>query len=152
MLLVRGAHDERCAGDAADLDAAVVPGGHALLDEAPDEIAVAVHGFLSYHHDADEDVVVTASVVEDFSVATRKPRENAWAGTSSETDAGAIEGAWIALGSSASHYSIGEAAPCSARSSSSARASDAARACASALGLPRRPTSGATAPARESAT
>ena len=37
-----------------------------------------------------------------FSVATRKPRENAWAGTSSETDAGAVEGAWIVLGSSAS--------------------------------------------------
>merc|ERR1719163_621965 len=88
VLLVHGAHDERCAGDAAELDATVLPGGHALLDEAPDEIAAAVHGFLSCdpHHDH-EDVVITASVVEDFSVATRKPRENAWAGTSSETDA-----------------------------------------------------------------
>merc|ERR1719502_2583456 len=80
VLLVHGAHDDRCAGDAADLDATVLPGGHALLDEAPDEIAAAVHGFLSYHDHAEEDVVVTASVVEDFSVATRKPRENAWAG------------------------------------------------------------------------
>merc|ERR1719181_380489 len=39
VLLVHGAHDERCARDAADLDATVLPGGHALLDEAPDEVA-----------------------------------------------------------------------------------------------------------------
>merc|ERR1712091_391677 len=72
----------------------------------------AVHGFLRHDpHQAEEDVVITASVVEDFSVATRKPRENAWAGTSSETNAGAIEGAWISL-ASASRHSVGEAAPC----------------------------------------
>jgi pimeloyl-ACP methyl ester carboxylesterase/L-alanine-DL-glutamate epimerase-like enolase superfamily enzyme len=133
VLLVHGAHDDRCAGDAADLDATVLPGGHALLDEAPDEIAAAVHGFLSYHHADDEDVVVTAAVVEDFSVATREPRENAWAGTSSETDAGAVEGAWIALGS-ASHHSIGEAAPCrGVHSESAADARAALRRCAAKL-------------------
>ena len=52
-------------------------------------------------------------------MATRKPRENAWAGTSSETDAGAVDGAWIAL-ASASHYSI-EAAPCAGVHSESFR-------------------------------
>jgi 2-succinyl-5-enolpyruvyl-6-hydroxy-3-cyclohexene-1-carboxylate synthase/pimeloyl-ACP methyl ester carboxylesterase/L-alanine-DL-glutamate epimerase-like enolase superfamily enzyme len=134
VLLVHGAHDERCAGDAAALDATVLPGGHALLDEAPDRVAAAVHGFLSHDpHHADEDIVVTASVVEDFSVATRKPRENAWAGASSETDAGAVEGAWIALGS-ASHHSIGEAAPCrGVHSESAADARAALRRCAAKL-------------------
>merc|ERR1712091_550886 len=94
----------------------------------------AVHGFLRHDpHQAEEDVVITASVVEDFSVATRKPRENAWAGTSSETDAGAVEGAWIALGS-ASHYSIGEAAPCrGVHSESAADARAALRRCAAKL-------------------
>merc|ERR1712091_825148 len=94
----------------------------------------AVHGFLRHDpHQAEEDVVITASVVEDFSVATRKPRENAWAGASSETDAGAVEGAWIAL-ASASHYSIGEAAPChGVHGESAADARAALRRCAARL-------------------
>ena len=82
---------------------------------------------MRYHHDADEDVVITARVVEDFSVATRKPRENAWAGASSETDAGAVEGAWIVLNG----RSIGEAAPChGVHSESAADARAALRRCA----------------------
>jgi len=134
VLLVHGADDVRCAGDMPSaLEATVLPGGHALLDEAPAAVADVVRAFLTTAHGEDGDVVITASVVEDFSVATRKPRENAWAGAAAEADAGVVEGAWLAL-ASADRSSVGEAAPCPGVHGESAEAARAAlRRCAAKL-------------------
>ena len=113
--------------DAADPDAAVLPGGHGP-DEAPDEVAAAVHGFLSYHHADEEDVVITASWWRTCGRDAQAARKRL-AGTSSKRTP-APSRAWIVLNG----VSIGEAAPCrGVHAESAADARAALRRCAAKL-------------------